>query len=116
MRHGPLEPTAVPGTESAAAIIVDEEPHGPRALDRHRLKHPGCAVRGAVPVLASLAVGPWPTDLVMPDGLALSVLLAVLISGQAVADGRSDWLKGAELLTVYLVLGLTYFFIPGTAP
>ena len=55
-------------------------------------------------------------DLVLPGGLVLSVLLAVLISGQTVADGRSDWLKGAQLLAVYVVLGLTYFFIPGAAP
>ncbi|HLG45724.1 MAG TPA: calcium/proton exchanger [Reyranella sp.] len=67
-------------------------------------------------VLASLAVGPRPMDLVLPGGLVLSVLLAVLISGQTVADGRSDWLKGAQLLAVYGVLGLTYFFIPGAAP
>ena len=67
-------------------------------------------------VLASLAVGPRPMDLVLPGGLVLSVLLAVLISGQTVADGRSDWLKGAQLLAVYVVLGLTYFFIPGAAP
>ena len=67
-------------------------------------------------VLASLAVGPRPMDLVLPGGLVLSVLLAVLISGQTVADGRSDWLKGAQLLVVYVVLGLTYFFIPAAAP
>jgi Ca2+:H+ antiporter len=67
-------------------------------------------------VLASLAVGPRPMNLVLPGGLVLSVLLAVLISGQTVADGRSDWLKGAQLLVVYIVLGLTYFFIPGSAP
>jgi Ca2+:H+ antiporter len=67
-------------------------------------------------VLASLAIGPRPMDLVLPAGLVLSVLLAVLISGQAAGDGRSDWLKGAQLLAVYVVLGLTYFFIPGAAP
>lgn len=31
------------------------------------------------------------------------------------ADGRSDWLKGLQLLAVYLVLGLTHFFLPGMA-
>jgi Ca2+:H+ antiporter len=43
------------------------------------------------------------------------VFLAVLIAGQIAGDGRSDWLKGAQLLAVYLVLGLTYFFIPGVS-
>jgi Ca2+:H+ antiporter len=43
------------------------------------------------------------------------VFLSVLIAGQVAGDGRSDWLKGAQLLAVYLILGVTYFFIPGTA-
>jgi Ca2+:H+ antiporter len=44
-------------------------------------------------------------------------LLSVLITGQVAGDGRSDWLKGVQLLAVYLVLGLTFFFMPGvTSP
>jgi Ca2+:H+ antiporter len=56
-------------------------------------------------VLASLVIG-----------LVLTVLLSVLITGQVAGDGRSDWLKGMQLLAVYLVLGLTFFFLPGHAP
>jgi Ca2+:H+ antiporter len=63
-------------------------------------------------VLASLFLGPTPLDLALPAGLVLSLLLAVLITGQVAGDGRSDWLKGVQLLTVYVVLGLTFFFIP----
>jgi Ca2+:H+ antiporter len=63
-------------------------------------------------VLVSLFIGPRPMDLAFPAGLVLIVLLAVLISGQVAADGRSDWLKGVQLLAVYVVLGLTFFFIP----
>jgi Ca2+:H+ antiporter len=40
------------------------------------------------------------------------VLLSVLVTGQVAGGGRSDWLKGAQLLAVYLILGLTYFFMP----
>ena len=68
-------------------------------------------------VLASLFVGPAPMDLAFPAGLVLMVFLAVLITGQLANDGRSDWLKGVQLLVVYLVLALTFFFLPGmTAP
>jgi Ca2+:H+ antiporter len=63
-------------------------------------------------VLVSLFLGPAPMDLALPAGLVLTVLLSVLITGQVAGDGRSDWLKGTQLLAVYLVLGLTFFFIP----
>lgn len=63
-------------------------------------------------VLASLFLGPAPMDLAFPAGLVLVVLLSVLITGQVAGDGRSDWLKGMQLLAVYLILGLTYFFLP----
>jgi Ca2+:H+ antiporter len=58
-------------------------------------------------------IGPAPLDLAFPAGLVLTVLLSVLIMAQVAGDGRSDWLKGAQLLAVYVVLGLTYFFMPG---
>lgn len=63
-------------------------------------------------VLTSLFLGPGPMDLVFPAGLVLIVLLSVLITGQIAGDGRSDWLKGMQLLAVYIVLALTYFFLP----
>jgi len=67
-------------------------------------------------VLASLFFGPTPMDLAFPAGLVLAILLSVLITGQVAGDGRSDWLKGMQLLAVYLVLGLTFFFLPSIAP
>jgi Ca2+:H+ antiporter len=63
-------------------------------------------------VLLSLVIGPRPMDLAFPAGLVLIVLLSVLITGQVAGDGRSDWLKGIQLLAVYVVLGLTFFFFP----
>jgi Ca2+:H+ antiporter len=64
-------------------------------------------------VLASLFVGPAPMDLAFSAGLALIVLLSVVITGQIAGDGRSDWLEGVQLLAVYLVLALAFFFLPG---
>jgi Ca2+:H+ antiporter len=67
-------------------------------------------------VLASLFIGPAPMDLAFAAGLVLAILLSVLITGQVAGDGRSDWLKGVQLLAVYLVLGLAFFFLPIAAP
>src|SRR6516165_10213983 len=66
-------------------------------------------------VLASLFFGPMPMDLAFPAGLVLLVLVSVLITAQVANDGRSDWLEGIQLLTIYLVLGLTLFFVPANS-
>ena len=67
-------------------------------------------------MLVSLVLGPAPMDLAFPTGLVLVVLLSVLITGQVANDGRSDWLKGVQLLAAYVVLGLTFFFVPDVLP
>jgi Ca2+:H+ antiporter len=64
-------------------------------------------------MLASLLVGPAPMDLVFTKGLLLAVILAILVTGQVAGDGRSDWLKGIQLLAVYLILGVAFFMTPG---
>jgi len=66
-------------------------------------------------VLTSLVLGPAPMDLAFPVGLILLVLVSVVITTQVANDGRSDWLEGVQLLTIYVILGLTFFFLPASA-
>jgi Ca2+:H+ antiporter len=62
-------------------------------------------------VLLSFFVGPFPMALVF-NGLELgAILLAVLIANQVTDEGESTWFEGLQLLAVYLVLGLTFFFV-----
>jgi Ca2+:H+ antiporter len=62
-------------------------------------------------VLLSLVVGPFPMALVF-NGLELAaVFLAVIIANWVTQEGESNWFEGVQLLAVYTVLGLTFFFV-----
>ncbi|HTE63372.1 MAG TPA: calcium/proton exchanger [Solirubrobacteraceae bacterium] len=62
-------------------------------------------------VLLSLFVGDFPLALVF-NGFELgAVVLAVFIAQQVVAEGESTWFEGLQLLAVYAVLGLTFYFV-----
>ena len=63
-------------------------------------------------VILSRFVGPHPMDLVFTPAEVLSVFVAVLIAGQICADGESNWLEGAQLLAVYVILGVVFYFLP----
>jgi len=64
-------------------------------------------------VLLSYLVGPQPMDLVFTPFEVLSVVGAVWVASQIAADGRSDWLEGIQLLAVYIVLAVAFYFLPG---
>jgi Ca2+:H+ antiporter len=62
-------------------------------------------------VLLSLFVGDFPLALVF-NGFELgAVVFAVFIAQQVVAEGESTWFEGLQLLAVYAVLGLTFYFV-----
>jgi len=62
-------------------------------------------------VFASFFVGPFPMALVF-NGFELgAIFLAVIIATHAANDGESTWFGGLQLLAVYAVLGLTFFFV-----
>ncbi len=61
-------------------------------------------------VLVSFVLGPGPLALVF-NGFALgAVLIAVLIANAVTREGRSNWFVGVQLLAVYVVLGLAFFY------
>ena len=62
-------------------------------------------------VFASYGVG-HPMDLVFTPFEVFSVVLAVLAVNLIVADGESNWMEGIQLLSVYIVLGIAFYFLP----
>ena len=36
----------------------------------------------------------------------------MLITGQIASDGESNWLEGVQLLAVYLILAIVFYFLP----
>jgi len=61
-------------------------------------------------VFASFLIGPHPLALVF-NGFELgAVLLAVLIANYVTQDGESTWFEGLQLLAVYAVFGLAFYY------
>ena len=62
-------------------------------------------------VFLSLLMG-HPLTLIFNTFELLALGAGVLIAALVAADGESNWLEGAALLGVYLILGLAFFLLP----
>jgi Ca2+:H+ antiporter len=61
-------------------------------------------------VFASFVLGPEPMALVF-NGFELGALLiALLVANLVTHEGESNWFEGVQLLAVYVILGLAFFF------
>jgi Ca2+:H+ antiporter len=62
-------------------------------------------------VLLSFVLGPFPLALEF-SGLEIgAILLAVLIASHVTQEGESTWFEGVQLLAVYIVLAVVFFFV-----
>jgi Ca2+:H+ antiporter len=62
-------------------------------------------------VFASLLFGRhMDLEFTLPEIMA--VVVSVLIVQQISGDGESNWLEGVQLLSVYIILGILFFFLP----
>lgn len=70
------------------------------------------------PVLVILShfVGPTLMDLVFTPAEVLAVVIAIAISTQVSSDGESNWLEGLQLLAVYMIMAIVFYFLPETGP
>ncbi len=63
-------------------------------------------------VFVSYALPGGPMDLRFSPFEVLAVLIAVGVVNLVAQDGESNWLEGALLLAVYVVLGVAFYFLP----
>jgi Ca2+:H+ antiporter len=62
-------------------------------------------------VIVSFFIGPFPLSLEF-SGLEIgAILLAVIIAAHVTQEGESTWFEGLQLLAVYVVLGIVFFFV-----
>lgn len=63
-------------------------------------------------VFLSYAISPRPMDLVFTVFEVAAVVLSVLVIGFIAHDGETHWMEGVQLLAVYVILALGFFFLP----
>jgi len=63
-------------------------------------------------VLVSRFVGPQPMSLVFNNYELAALVGAVLIATLVSVDGRTNWLEGAQLLALYVVVALAFYYVP----
>jgi Ca2+:H+ antiporter len=62
-------------------------------------------------VFASYLFGkPMNLEFSIPEVVA--VIASVLIAQQIAADGESNWIEGLQLLSLYIILGILFYFLP----
>ena len=56
---------------------------------------------------------PHQMDFIFAPIQVAAIALSTLIAAFMTMDGRSNWLEGAQLLGAYVIIGVSFFFIPG---
>lgn len=62
--------------------------------------------------LASYFIAPAPLELAFTRAEVGTLFLAVLLGAMVAGDGHSNWYKGFQLVTVYVMIALLFYFAP----
>jgi Ca2+:H+ antiporter len=60
----------------------------------------------------SYGLGPRPMDLIFSPFEVLAVAVSVGSMAFISLDGESNWMEGVQLLAVYVILGIAFFYLP----
>jgi Ca2+:H+ antiporter len=63
-------------------------------------------------VLASVFIAPKPLELSFSRPEIGMLFLTVLIGTVVAGDGRSHWYKGVQLMLVYAMIAILFYFLP----
>ncbi len=63
-------------------------------------------------VFLSYVIGPQPMDLIFTTLEVVAVAIAVAIMALISQDGESHWMEGVQLLAVYVILAIAFYFLP----
>jgi Ca2+:H+ antiporter len=61
----------------------------------------------------SYLIAPQPMDLLFTTFELVAIGVSVLSIGFIAHDGETNWMEGVQLLAVYMILSLGFFFLPG---
>jgi Ca2+:H+ antiporter len=62
-------------------------------------------------VLLSFVIGPFPLSIEF-SGLEIgAILLSVLVAAHVSGDGESTWFEGVQLIALYVVVGIVFYFV-----
>jgi Ca2+:H+ antiporter len=64
-------------------------------------------------VFASYFIAPMPLELSFSRAEVGTLFLGVLIGAMVYGDGQANWFKGAQLITIYLIIAMMFYFMPG---
>jgi Ca2+:H+ antiporter len=67
---------------------------------------------GPALVLASYVLAPQPMDLLFSPFEVVAIAVAVLSIAFIAHDGETHWMEGVQLLAVYVILALGFYFLP----
>ena len=67
-------------------------------------------------IFASYMIAPHPMNLEFTIPEVVAVFGSILIVQQICSDGESNWIEGLQLLAVYMILGILFYFLPDIHP
>jgi Ca2+:H+ antiporter len=65
-------------------------------------------------VLLSYVIAPAPMNLTFSRQELGALFFAILIGIVVVNDGKSNWYKGVQLIVIYLIIAILYFYMPAS--